>query len=169
MGNADLPAMVTRISIWVAVAAWAGVIAGLLRGRRGRCLRFTWTIGLVAYLLHVMAAFAGFYRWSHAVAYAETARQTAEQTGFSSGFGLWLNYLVAALWGIDVARWWITGKVRPEGMMRKLWWGWHVFLAFMIFNGTIVFGHGPVRWYGVAIFTVLAAIAWRAMLKPLRD
>jgi hypothetical protein len=32
----------------------------------------------------------------------------------------------------------------------------HGFFFFMVFNGAVVFGHGPVRWYGVAICAAVA-------------
>ncbi len=156
----------TRITIWISVAAWALVVAALLRGRAGKGVRRWWMLALAAYLAHVFSAFAGFYDNSHAVALAETARLTAEVTGMDTGVGLWLNYLVGLLWIIDAARWEISGTVRPPGpAARKLWWAWHVFLAFMIFNGAVIFGHGPVRWFGVAIFATLAALCPRAKLR----
>lgn len=160
----ELAKVATRVTIWLSVAGWAVVIAGLLRGGTGGRLRLWWTLALAAYLAHIVAAFSGFYQWSHAVAFAETARQTGEVTGVEKGFGLWLNYFVAVFWVVDVVRWWRSGKIPPEGEARKLWLSWHVFLVLMIFNGTVVFGHGPVRWFGVAIFVLLAGVALHARL-----
>ena len=161
MIDLDLPLL--RGAIWISVAGWATalVLLGIDRSRE-RLARASWTIALVAYLVHVAAAFAGPYRWSHRVALEETARQTGELTGIDSGAGLWLNYLVGVLWIADTSRWWATGKIRPFSWGRRLWWTWQLFLAFMIFNGTVVFGHGPVRWFGIVLFVILAAIGLRA-------
>jgi len=159
--DASTGAAVTRATIWLAVAAWAYVVAGHCRARDLPGALAVWIVGLVAYLGHVLAAFEFHYRWSHQVALAETARQTADLTGFDSGAGLWLNYLVGAIWACDAARWAVTG--RPRGAFHRTW---HTFLAFMIFNGTVVFGQGPVRWFGLAVFTCLAALWLRARLSP---
>jgi hypothetical protein len=100
----------TRASVWLAIAAYAAGAAMLLVAReRPRVLRrarWVWTIGCACFLAHVAGAFAYFHHWSHAAAYHETARQTAELTGWRWGGGLYLNYLFALGWLIDVLWWW---------------------------------------------------------------
>lgn len=145
-----------RASVWASVLAWAWVMAVRVRGRVRSSARWIWTLGWVAYLVHALAAFGGFYGWSHARAVAETARQTAEATGLDSGAGIWFNYAFGAVWLADVARWWAVGTARylQRGGWRRVADG---FMAFMIFNGTVVFGRGVARWVGVGLFVGLAA------------
>lgn len=147
-----------RLTIWLAVAAWAAVLYGRCRGREIPGARAVWIAGLAAYLGHVVAAFSSHYHWSHAIAFAETARQTRDLTGFDSGAGLWLNYLLGLLWLIDAVRWLVTGHPLPANRpWRAVFLGIHGFFAFMILNGTVIFGQGPVRWFGGAVFACLTA------------
>jgi hypothetical protein len=122
-----------------------------------RRARWVWTIGCGCFLAHVAGAFAYFYHWSHAVAYRETARQTAELTGLHWGGGLYLNYLFALGWLIDVLWWWLAPE-RFARRSRKLTALWHGFMFFMVFNGSVIFGRGPVRWLGAIVCAGLAGL-----------
>ncbi len=56
------------------------------------------------------------------------------------------------------------GWVGPLSFARRPSWLtglWHGFFFFMVFNGAIVFGHGPVRVLGIVICLVLTALWWR--------
>jgi hypothetical protein len=67
------------------------------------------------------------------------------------GGGLFINYAVGALWTTDVASWWLGGV---NSYIRRPWWLtllWHGFLIFIIFNATVVFKHGWVRWIGLLV------------------
>ena len=64
--------------------------------------RWAWTAGFVIFLVHVLCAFHFFHHWSHDAAYLDTAQKTAAMTGWNWGGGLYLNYLFALIWGIDV-------------------------------------------------------------------
>ena len=134
-----------RISFLLYVAA----LALMLADKRGA--RVVWAAGFLAYLAHVAAAFHYFHHWSHAAAYQETARQTEELFGFAFGGGLYFNYAFTVVWGADVlfrfGSRWAAAAV-------------HGFLAFMFFNGTVVFAQGWSRWAGVAA-TALLAVLWR--------
>ena len=120
-----------------------------MRTRRPDWSRTAWTAGCGMFLIHVACAFQFAHHWSHAAALEATARQTFAATGFNSGAGLWLNYTVMLVWTAD-ALWWCAAResyeVRPR-VVRILVQG---FLGFMWFNATVVFGHGPARWLGVA-------------------
>jgi hypothetical protein len=154
----------TRLSIWLALVAYA-IGAGLLLQARGRShprslARGAWTLGCVFFLVHVFCAFAFFHHWSHADAYRKTARQTAELTGWHWGGGIYINYVFAAAWLAAVLWWWLA----PASFDRRPAWLnvlWHGFLIFMVFNGTIVFGHGPVRLLGIVICIALAILWWQ--------
>ncbi len=150
--------MAVVLPIWLCVAAWAYVMAGRCRGRDLPGAFPVWIIGGVAYVVHVLAAFATHYQWSHDIALAETARQTRELTGFDTGVGLWLNYLFGLAWGVEALRWFATGEAVPRGR-----WKWPqrvvlVFLAFMVFNGAVVFGQGAVRGFGIVVFLMLGVV-----------
>ena len=43
---------------------------------------------------------------------------------------------------------------------RPRWIGWalHAFMAFILFNGTVVFESGIVRWAGLTVSAILAAM-----------
>lgn len=119
--------------VWASLALYVLALA--------RRSRLAWTVGYALFLLHVAAAFHFVHGWSHAAAYESTARRTAELTGVASGFGLWLNYLFAVVWGVDVVWWW-RDAAGYRG--RPLWVGLAVqgFVAFMWFNAAVVFA----RW-----------------------
>lgn len=158
--------LLTRVTIWLALLGYmAGPAAALLgrdRERWQRVARTLYSLGLAAFLVHVVAAFHFFYRWSHAVALAETARETAAVTGVASGTGLYLNYVFTLLWIADVLWWWKVGA--RDFPRRAPWIGGvlHGFFLFMAFNATVVFEQGSVRWAGLAGTVLLAVIFLRA-------
>ena len=158
-------ALLTRILIWISVLAWALVMAGWLVNSRLPAAKQVWTLAWLAYVGHAVAAFASHYEWSHGVAVEETARQTEALTGWRSGIGIWFNYAVGIWWGADVVRWWRTGRGWIKGKGHWRTWAFQIFLAFMIFNGTVVFGVGPARWLGVTVFALLASIQLHAKLR----
>lgn len=157
--------LVLRVSIWIALVAWLAGPASALVGRHHvrwqQTARVLWTLGCAAYLVHVAAAFHVVHGWSHDDAFAATARDTAEATGFESGFGLWLNYLFTALWVFDAASWWWLGlsayRHRPRWLEAFL----YGFMVFMAFNATVVFEDGWVRAFGLAgtVLLVLLILA----------
>lgn len=137
----------TRASIWLAIAAWAAAILLYKNPRRARAV---WAGALVAYLLHIGLAYAVFYEWSHRIAWEQTALDTARVTGWHSGIGLIVNFAFAAALAVDLARQWRGHRASP----------WIVALVvFMILNGAVVFGEGPVRWYGLSLLCGLACVA----------
>jgi len=166
--------LLTRATVWLALCGYALGAAMLLRagkGARWRAgARWAWTFGCAFFLAHILCAFGFFHGWSHDAAYRETARQTAEMTGIHWGGGLFLNYLFALAWLADTLWWWLA----PASFARRpprLTAAWQGFFFFMVFNGTIVFGKGPVRWLGAAICAVLAVLWWmtrrrRAVSQP---
>jgi len=124
-------------------------LALMLRLRRpSRIASVAWTVAFALMLVHVGLAFHFAHHWSHRAAYEETARQTAEVFGVHWGGGVFANYALLVVWAVEVARWW-RGRVSRYAQ---------AFLAFMWFNGTVVFGHGPVRWLGAMIFAALAVV-----------
>jgi hypothetical protein len=132
---------------------------------RPRLARGLWTAGCLLFVVHVAAAFHYFHHWSHVEAYHETARQTAEMVGLHWGGGLYFNYLYTLTWAADVAWWWRRGA-KDYGQRRR-WLSATVdaFMAFMAFNGAVVFGHGATRWVGAAMALLLAILATGARVR----
>ena len=152
--------LITRWTVRVALIFYAATLAlRLAAPSRRSAARILWTIGCLAFLAHVIAAFAFFHDWSHAHAYRETARQTRELFSIDSGAGLYLNYLFTLAWAIDAAYWWAAG---PDAYDRRPRWvgvTLHAFFAFMVFNGAVVFAHGATRRVAMTIAVGLALLA----------
>src|SRR5437879_7659370 len=151
--------LLTRWTVRVAVTLY--VVALALRvGASATQLwwaRLAWTLGCIAYLLHVACAFQFYHHWSHAAAYEATARRTAEDIGLEWGGGLYANYAFTLVWVIDVCWWWAAPR---HYRSRPRWVEWSIqgFLAFILLNATVVFGAGAVRWLGAAACLFLAGL-----------
>lgn len=150
----DWGELLTRSTIWLAIGGYAlGVGLGLLfRDRQGwqQRARWAWTIGCAGLVAHTICAFHFYHAWSQTSAYQETARQTAAVTGWNWGGGLFINYAFLAAWMGDVVWWW-----RGLRAYQQRHWliaaAWQAIFIFMIFNATVVFKTGVVRWLGVAL------------------
>jgi hypothetical protein len=154
-------------TVWSVRAATLLYVAALIfwlaaRSPRGqRTARLAWTAGCLCYLAHVYGAFQYVHGWSHAAAYAETARQTEQLFGLNWGGGLYFNYVFTLLWPAD-AIWWWRGLARYNARPRWVTGAIHGFLAFMFFNGAVVFAPGFARWVGIAATPTLLLLGWRA-------
>lgn len=166
----------TRGTIWVSIVGYTlGTVSfALSRGRTpsspGRArwdsaARVVWTVACVSLIAHLISAFQFYHGWSHAAAYCDTARQTEELFGLNWGGGLFINYALLIAWIVDLAWWWRSGlnsyRKRPWLLVAL----WHGFLIFIIFNATVVFGGGFVRWVGLAICLLLTFAWFRFTLK----
>ncbi len=152
--------VMTVWTIRVAALLYVTSLFARLRGWEARA-RALWTAGLLSYLAHVAAAFQFVHDWSHARAALETARQTEELFGIASGAGLWLNYLFTAVWTADALWWWMDARgygQRPRWITLSV----HAFLAFMFFNGAVVFAEGFSRWVGLAAIPPLVFLWLRS-------
>ena len=75
--------------------------------------------------------------------------------GFDWGGGLYVNYALTAFWVADVCYWWGRGL---EAYRRRPWplvIAWHAFLLFIVFNATVVFASGFVRWADLGLCVAL--------------
>jgi len=148
-----------EITLWtvrIACVFYAFALSAWLT-RKSSAAPVFWTLGLLFYLAHVIAAFTFQYDWSHRAAYTETARQTAELFRIRWGGGLYFNYAFTAIWAADV--FWMWGKAasyrsRPTWVTVAV----HGFLAFMFFNATVVFASGWVRWLAAGGSAALAIL-----------
>ena len=114
-----------------------------------------WTIGCVLFLCHVFCAFAFFHDFSHANAYAHTAEQTRQTTGWDWGGGIYINYLFTVFWVVDVLICWRLKKSTVIGNT-VYFWLLHIVFVFMIVNSTVVFG--PPVWKPVFLVTLFFAV-----------
>jgi hypothetical protein len=150
--------LLVRTTAWLAFAAYVGGTVAGLRHPSGRTFRLVWLAGAVFLLVHLLAAFHFKHGWSHATAYADTARQTREVTGLDWGGGVYLNYLLVIVWLADATSRVRTNPIVLSLVLRRVL---TVFYAFMWFNAAVVFVRNPMRWVGAAAFVLLAVFAWR--------
>jgi hypothetical protein len=161
MSVAPWQAVCTYSAIWTALVLYAiSVTTLMVRGREAgqRIARLTWTLGLLAYLVHLACAFEFYHHRSHAAAVKHTAERTYEVVGVAWGEGIWGSHFFTALWIVDGLWWWLL----PEAYRRRslvVQGLVHGFFAFMIFNATVVFGSTPARITGVVGTVLLSAVA----------
>ena len=150
------------LAIWASVFAWA--LAEWRRTARGAAPtrgRVAWTLGAGAALVHGALAFDVHHGWSHAAALADTAARTAAVTGWSSGAGVYVNYVFLAVWSADAAWWWLWPRAfaaRPRGIDLAV----RGFLWFLFVNGAFVFAAPPQRWVGLLAVLGVPAAWYRA-------
>ena len=129
--------------------------------RSGRQGRLYWTLGCGFFLIHAAAAFHFHHGWSHDAAVRETARQTREIFGVDTGSGIYWNYAFTLIWCADVAWRWFGSGIRAPWISRAV----HGFMAFLFFNGAVVFARGPIRWMSLAAIVALG-LAYRMRVIP---
>lgn len=161
--------ILTRVTIWIAILGYAyGTVAFALSRNKHQgdsIARLAWTIAIVGLLAHLFCAYHFYHGWSESAAYRETARQTDEVFGLKWGGGLYINYALIIGWVVDVGWWWVRGV----GSYRHRPWfltaAWHGFLIFMIFNATVVFKTGFVRWFGLCVCLSLGLLWWHTLMN----
>jgi len=154
--------ILTKVTIWSTFAAYAfGAATFAFSAKRHKwdaAARLAWTIACAALLAHVVCAFHVYHGWSHEAAYRETARQTGEVFGLNWGGGIYISYLLLVCWVVDLIWWWLGGL---DSYRRRPWLlvsTWHWFVIFIIFNSTVVFETGIVRWAGLVLSLSLCLI-----------
>lgn len=166
MGTGEL---FTRWTVRAALALYAAALVLRLSERRA-VARWLWTAGCAIFIVHVLCAFEFYHHWSHAEAYAETARRTKEMVGWDWGGGVYFNYLFALVWTAD-SIWWWRGVDEYDRRSRGVEWLVQGYMAFIAFNATVVFGNGIIRWIGMAttLSLLLGAVVrrnWRKSSSP---
>ena len=148
-------ALITRATIWLALLCYATTTALQTRvaWRSAQFTRVVWLMGCCFFLVHVAAAFHFYHHWNHALAEDHTRIETVRLTGLDSGRGIYFNYLLGLIWLADCAAWPLRGRHLHESHPK-----WHIalhaFFLFMIFNATVVFGHGWARPAGAVLCTL---------------
>jgi len=116
---------------WIAAAAWYAAMALRWRGSR-QLFRGVYIWGCAAYLLHVAVAFHLAHGWSHREAFLHVQRSS----GF--GAGIFVSYAFTLLWVFD-AGWCLVNREGYFDRLPKWNLGVYSFMAFVVFNATVVF------------------------------
>ncbi len=138
-----------RNTIRLALACYLLAVLLLLRKASPLLVRRAWSLAWLTYLIHVALAFHYVHNWSHVEAMEHVRRASGV------GEGLYVSYLFTLLWTLDVGWCWLWPAAHTR---RPQWMHWtlHGFMLFMVFNATVIFEMGIIRWPGVALFEVLA-------------
>jgi hypothetical protein len=154
-----MTALFISLPIWISLVCYAAAVDASLGGAMSRVrdgARLFWSLACIAYLIHVAAAFHFYHHWSHQHAFDHTA----ERGGF--GAAIYISYAFTVAWPIDVLSLWMIPftQTRVHWVHRLM----HLFVAFMLFNGAVVFAHGFSRVLGIAVFGYLALLwAWKKL------
>ena len=142
--STNLTHMLIRGTAIVAIVLW-------LQGLIGFAPRLAWSVGSMAMALHVAVAFHLGHAWSHDAA----MRHVEASSGL--GEGIFVSHTFLAVWLCDAA-WWALSPASYARRPRWLHVAVHLFLAFVVFNATVIYGHGFARWLGVFAFAVLILV-----------
>ncbi len=149
-----------RWTVRLALACWAVAVALLMylepgerraESGRGRLARWFWTLAWATYLVHLAMAFHFYHHWSHADAVEHTERVS------HFGPGIYVSHFFTLVWSLDVVFWWLRPgqyAARPAWLDGLL----HGFMVFIVFNATVVYESGPIRWSGLAGLTFLGLL-----------
>jgi hypothetical protein len=154
--GADQVLSTIRIALvfYFAAAAWILRLsdeAWRAGGKTARAARLLWSLGWLAYAIHVSLAFEHYHHWSHAHAMAHV------QDVSGVGEGIFVSYFFTLLWCLDVVVWWVW----PRAYVRRparIGWAIHAFMAFIVFNGAVIYAPAAIRWICAAVFLVLAGL-----------
>ena len=150
-----------RLTIWLAVAAWLLRVFVEASGRtfatRDRLIRWSWLIGALACVAHVIAAMGFGHCWSLANAMRFTAMETRRVFDVELPWSVFVNFAFVAWWLFDTVREFQSPEVRRLGEVR------HGLLLLMMLNGTVVFG--PRHWTWIAMSCVVTFVGIVALRK----
>lgn len=164
-----LPAIMSQLAISLTI--YGSLLSYLLAlicwvsRQRGRPYCVLWTLGCVLLWCHALAAFQFYHNWSHASAVELTAEETLAVIGVPLGNGIWFSYLLLAIWAVDAALCWYP---RSRLVSARRWFSCcvHLYAFFILFNGTVIFETGAVRWAGIIGTIWIARMAWRFRSAP---
>lgn len=148
-----------RLTIWLAVAAWLLRVFVEGCGRsfpaRDRVIRWSWLIGALACVAHVIVAMGIGHCWSLANAMRHTAMETRRVIGVELPWSVFVNFAFVAWWLFDAVREFRAREVRPLGTVRHGVW------LMMMLNGTVVFGPSYWKWIAIPCAVVVASVYLR--------
>ena len=117
--------------------------------------RYCWFTGSLLSTIHAVASMAYHHQFKHQLAFEDTAYQTQQVIGIAVGIGIYFNYAFVIIWLFD-ALWLIRFTQSYTLRNRRFDWLVYGYLAFIAFNGAIVFETGLTRWFALLAFTFLA-------------
>ena len=137
-------------TIWLTMACYFPALAMRLASPPiSRWARILWSLGLIFFLAHFVAAFHFYHVWSHDSAYDHNLRVA----GF--GPGIFVSYAFTGLWMLETIGWWLTPNL-CRSVPRWLESTYLAAHAFIMFNGSIVFESGFSRAFGIVGFAYVA-------------
>lgn len=146
-----------RLTIWLAVSAWLLRVLVEASARpfaaRDRVIRWSWLIGALACVAHVIVAMGVGHCWSLANAMRHTAMETRRVLGVELPWSVFANFAFVAYWLVDALREFRTRDLRPLGALRHGIW------LVMMLNGTVVFGPRYWAWITLPCFLAWAVIS----------
>lgn len=156
----DFGHFLTAITIYTSLLSYLLALICWVTKQTAGGYRWLWTAGCGLLWAHAACAFHFYLGWSHTMAVAETAAQTEAVLGWPFGQGIWFSYLLMLIWLVDVVWMWRF----PEALSTR--WSYvsfavHAYAFFILFNGTVIFEEGIVRWAGVIGTLWAGRLAWR--------
>lgn len=146
-------------TVWIAVAGWfAGSIAReLARSTESESLfrtyRRCWLAAAVMLCVHIAASYGFVHHWSHAAALKATAQESLAVTGVAAAWGVYVNFVFAAVWlGYSAAMFRVG---RPIVRVDSFVFG---FTAMIVASATVLFESGIVRYLAAIGFLLLAGL-----------
>ncbi|MAI69584.1 MAG: hypothetical protein CMM01_01535 [Rhodopirellula sp.] len=120
---------------------------------------YVWAGGFLMLVAHVCLSFHFVHHWLHSDAWTRTSTETENLIGVRSGNGIWANYLLLAIWGIDLLR---LNRAKAHGRItnRSVDRAVAFFFCFMFVNATVVFGPTVYRYLAFPALTLLLCV-WR--------
>lgn len=143
----------TRQTARIAVILWFIAVCCSLLQVKGWA-RAIYLCGAGAFLYHVLVAFDQIHHWSHTAAW----EHVQEVSGF--GHGIFVSYAFSLFWLVD-AIWWQFWPWNYALRNRTMHWCIEIFMVFIIFNGTVVFEAGMIRWISLLGFLILGLLVWK--------
>ena len=154
----DIRHSATLASAWFASLIWFATTIRQARNRENRTTKWFSLFGLWAMLLHIVISMYLSHGWSLVEAYEFTARQSGV------GAGLYVNVAMILLWGID---WYWIGHAKGQTFKRWIL-AIRLFIAFIVFNATVVFASSWPRYLAFVAFAWLAFDFFRLNLRSSR-
>gem|GEM_PF-3647945 len=118
-----------------------------------RWYRWSWLFSGVMFWLHILASYGVVHGWDHAAALQQTAEESYEVTGIRASWGVYVNFVFAALVLVYPAVM-LQQNRRIEAIDVLVF----LFLSSIVFSATIVFENGFLRIVSLIGFLVLVLI-----------